>query len=74
MQFYTPIAAFHATDSLLSISLAVLQMQILVATFVMRYDLVLRDPLELKSVEGFMHKPVDLWARVYKRGAQGRKQ
>jgi len=54
-------------------NLAVLQMQILVATFVMRYDLVLRDPQELKSVEGFMHKPVDLWARVYMRGAQGRK-
>ncbi|KDR76603.1 hypothetical protein GALMADRAFT_247011 [Galerina marginata CBS 339.88] len=45
-------------------NLAVLQMQILVATFVMRYDLVLRDEKELRSVEGFMHKPADLWAKV----------
>ena len=38
-------------------------MQILVATLVLRYDLDLRDN-ELRSVEGFMHKPVDLWARI----------
>lgn len=47
-------------------NLATLQMQILLATFVLRYDLELRDD-ELRSVEGFMHKPVDLWARVVKR-------
>lgn len=38
-------------------------MQLLVAMVVLRYDLHLRDE-ELKSVEGFMHKPVDLWAKV----------
>ncbi|KAF8887870.1 cytochrome P450 [Gymnopilus junonius] len=49
-------------------NLAMLQMQILVAAFVMRYDLELRDKNELRSVEGFMHKPVDLWARIGMRG------
>ncbi|KIJ38622.1 hypothetical protein M422DRAFT_112553, partial [Sphaerobolus stellatus SS14] len=44
-------------------NLAMLQMQILIATFVGRYDLALQDD-ELKSVEGFMHKPVDLWAGI----------
>ncbi|KAF4622227.1 hypothetical protein D9613_008961 [Agrocybe pediades] len=52
-------------------NLAILQVQILVATFVSRYDLVLRDPKELRSVEGFMHKPTDLWAKVYLRGEGG---
>ncbi|KDR70723.1 hypothetical protein GALMADRAFT_881849 [Galerina marginata CBS 339.88] len=49
-------------------NLAALQMQILVATFVMRYDLTLRNGKELRSVEGFMHKPVDLWAGIRRRG------
>ncbi|KIJ51930.1 hypothetical protein M422DRAFT_157150 [Sphaerobolus stellatus SS14] len=44
-------------------NLAMLQIQILIATFVGRYDLALQDD-ELKSVEGFMHKPVDLWRGI----------
>lgn len=51
-------------------NLAYLQMQLLVATVVLRYDLSLRDG-ELKSVEGFMHKPVDLWAKVALRKEDG---
>ncbi|GJJ16217.1 hypothetical protein Clacol_010513 [Clathrus columnatus] len=47
-------------------NLASLQMQLLVATLVYRYDFTLRDN-ELKSVEGFMHKPVDCWVSVTRR-------
>lgn len=41
-------------------------MYVLVATLVHRYEFTLRDD-ELKSVEGFMHKPVDCWVAVTKR-------
>ena len=47
---------------MLDVRLANLQMQILVATFVLRCDLDLRDN-ELRSIDGFMHKPVEIRRR-----------
>jgi len=47
-------------------NLAYMQMQLVLATLVLRYDFELRDET-LESVEGFMHKPVDLWVRIQRR-------
>ncbi len=44
-------------------SLAYMQMQLMIATVLLRYDFELRDET-LESVEGFMHKPVDLWVTI----------
>ncbi|KAF8521430.1 cytochrome P450 [Hysterangium stoloniferum] len=49
-------------------NLALLQIQILLSTLLSRYDLELRDD-ELNSVEGFMHKPVDVWVKIQRRRA-----
>lgn len=43
-----------------------MQMEIMIATIVLRYEFELRDD-KLESVEGFMHKPVDLWVRMRRR-------
>jgi benzoate 4-monooxygenase len=45
-------------------NLAYFQMQLLVALIVGRYGGVELRDAELRSVEGFMHKPVDLWVKL----------
>ncbi|TFK73538.1 benzoate para-hydroxylase [Pluteus cervinus] len=47
-------------------NLAYMQMQLMIATVILRYDFELRDET-LESVEGFMHKPVDLWVTIKRR-------
>lgn len=51
------------TRPLILSSLAAMQMQMLIATLVLRYDIELRDE-DMESVEGFMHKPVAVWVRL----------
>lgn len=50
-------------------SLAYAQMQLALATTLLRYDFVLPPNAQLRSVEGFMHKPVELWVRIRRRTA-----
>ncbi|KAF8577651.1 cytochrome P450 [Ramaria rubella] len=51
-------------------NLAYMQMQLLIATLVRRYDMDLCED-ELRSVEGFMHKPVEVWVRIRRRNGAG---
>ena len=53
-------------------SLATMQMQLLIAMLVLRYDMELRNEV-LESVEGFMHKPVAVWVRLRRRMTTGKK-
>ncbi|KAF8487761.1 cytochrome P450 [Gautieria morchelliformis] len=51
-------------------NLAIMQVKLLLATLVLRYDMELRDEV-MDSVEGFMHKPVAVWMRLKRRRGQG---
>jgi benzoate 4-monooxygenase len=49
-------------------SLAYFQMQLALATTLLRYEFTLQPGAQLRSIEGFMHKPVELWVHVRRRG------
>jgi len=44
-------------------------MQLALATTLLRYEFTVPPGTTLRSVEGFMHKPVDLWLHIRRRGA-----
>lgn len=48
-------------------NLAYVQMQLALATSLLRYEFLLAPKTELRSVEGFMHKPVELWVGIRRR-------
>ncbi|KZV93251.1 cytochrome P450 [Exidia glandulosa HHB12029] len=49
-------------------NLAYIQMQLALVTALLRYEFVLPPNAQLRSVEGFMHKPVELWVGIRRRG------
>ncbi|KAF7305701.1 Peroxidase [Mycena chlorophos] len=50
-------------------NLAYIQMQLALATVLLRYEFTMQpDVTELRSVEGFMHRPLELWLAVKRRG------
>ncbi|KAH7102241.1 cytochrome P450 [Auriculariales sp. MPI-PUGE-AT-0066] len=51
-------------------NLAYFQMQLALATSLLRYEFTLPPRTELRSLEGFMHKPVELWVQIRRRGTQ----
>ncbi|KAF7315985.1 Cytochrome P450 [Mycena indigotica] len=49
-------------------NLAYIQMQLALATVLLRYEFTMPPGTELRSVEGFMHRPLELWLGVKRRG------
>lgn len=68
------LLSFHKRGTLPTLvfrsSLATMQMQLILATLVLRYEMEARDDV-LESVEGFMHKPVAVWAHLRRRSRRG---
>ncbi|KAF7300871.1 Cytochrome P450 [Mycena kentingensis (nom. inval.)] len=48
-------------------NLAYIQMQLALSTTLLRYEFVVPPGTRLESVEGFMHRPLDLWLGVRRR-------
>ncbi|EJD51741.1 cytochrome P450 [Auricularia subglabra TFB-10046 SS5] len=48
-------------------NLAYVQMQLALATSLLRYEFLLSPKAQLRSIEGFMHKPVELWVGIRRR-------
>ncbi|KAJ7049958.1 cytochrome P450 [Mycena amicta] len=51
-------------------NLAYIQMQLALATVLLRYEFMVPPGTELRSVEGFMHRPLELWLGIRRRGGK----